>query len=58
MASFIPKDYDLVGPNGTAFSPNSSEYYTRISKYIKEQNLKNVCLLDLNSKKWATHQLN
>ena len=58
MASFIPKDYDLVGPNGTAFSPNSSEYYTRISKYIEEQNLKNVCLLDLNSKKWATHQLN
>jgi hypothetical protein len=55
MASFIPQDYDLVGPNGTAFSPNSSEYYTRISKYIRVQNLDNVCLFDLNTKKWAAH---
>jgi hypothetical protein len=58
MASFIPKNYYLVGPNGTAFSPNSAEYYARISKYISAQYLKNVCLLDLNSKKWASHQLN
>ena len=35
MASFIPKDYDLVGANVTAFSPNSAEYKTRISKYRK-----------------------
>jgi len=55
MASFIPKDYDLVGPNGTAFSPNSSEYYTRISKYIRVQNLEDVCLFDLNTKQWAAH---
>ena len=55
MASFIPKDYDLVGPNGTAFSPNISEYYTRISKYIGVQNLDNVCLFNLNTKKWAAH---
>ena len=58
MASFIPKDYDLVGPNGTAFSPNSAEYKTRISKYIKDRNLDKVCLLDLNSKIWSPHSVN
>jgi hypothetical protein len=58
MASFIPKDYDLVGPNGTAFSPNSAEYKTRISKYIKDRNLDKVCLLDLNSKIWSRHSVN
>jgi hypothetical protein len=58
MASFIPKDYNLVGPNGTAFSPNSAEYKTRISKYIKDRNLDKVCLLDLNSKIWSPHSVN
>jgi hypothetical protein len=58
MASFIPKNYDLVGPNGTAFSPNSDEYKTRISNYIKERNLKDVCLLDLNSKSWSAFEGN
>jgi hypothetical protein len=58
MASFIPKNYDLVGPNGTAFSPNSDEYKRRISKYIKDRNLKDVCLLDLNSKIWSAYQVN
>ena len=57
MASFIPKDYNLVGPNGTAFSPNSAEYKTRIAKYIKDRNLDKVCRLDLNSKTWAAHKV-
>jgi hypothetical protein len=55
MASFIPKDYDLVGPNGTAFSPNSDEYKERISNYVNDRNLEKVCRLDLNSKIWAAH---
>jgi len=55
MASFIPKDYDLVGPNGTAFSPNSDEYKKRISNYISDRNLEKVCRLDLNSKIWSAH---
>jgi hypothetical protein len=57
MASFIPKDYDLVGPNGTAFSPNSDEYKERISNYINDRNLEKVCRLDLNSKIWSAHQV-
>jgi hypothetical protein len=58
MASFIPKDYDLVGANVTAFSPNSEEYKTRISKYINDRKLDKVCLLDLNSKIWSPHEVN
>jgi hypothetical protein len=53
MASFIPKDYDLVGPNGTAFSPNSDEYKQRISAYINRFELQGVCELNLNTKKWS-----
>jgi hypothetical protein len=53
MASFIPKDYDLVGPNGTAFSPNSDEYKQKISSYIERFELQGVCELDLNTKKWS-----
>ena len=53
MASFIPKDYDLVGPNGTAFSPNSQEYEDRVQKYIKKYNIQNICKLELNKKKWV-----
>ena len=53
MASFIPKDYDLVGPNGTAFSPNSQEYEDRVQKYIKKYNIQNICKLELNKKKWT-----
>jgi hypothetical protein len=53
MASFIPKDYDLVGPNGTAFSPNSDEYKQRISSYTERFELQGVCELDLNTKKWS-----
>ncbi len=53
MASFIPKGYDLVGPNGTAFSPNGDEYKQRISSYIKRFELQGVCELNLNTKKWS-----
>lgn len=53
MASFIPKDYNLVGPNGTAFSPNSDEYKTRINAHIKRFELQGVCELNLNTKKWS-----
>ena len=53
MASFIPKDYDLVGPNGTAFSPNSQEYEDRVQKYIKKYDIENICKLELNEKKWT-----
>jgi hypothetical protein len=53
MASFIPKDYDLVGPNGTAFSPNSDEYKQRISAYVNRFELRGVCELNLNTKKWS-----
>lgn len=48
MASFIPQTYDLVGPNGTAFSPHSQEYLQRVKQYISNFNLKNVCYLNLN----------
>jgi hypothetical protein len=53
MASFIPKDYDLVGPNGTAFSPNSQEYEDKVQKYIEKYKIKNICKLNLNDKKWT-----
>jgi hypothetical protein len=56
MASFIPKNYDLVGPNGTAFSPNSQEYQNRVNNYILNFKLDYVCRLDLNTKEWVTHQ--
>ena len=56
MASFIPKNYDLVGPNGTAFSPNSQEYQNRVNNYILKFKLENVCRIDLNTKEWVTHQ--
>lgn len=49
MASFIPKTYNLVGPNGSAFSPHSQEYLNRVKKYIKQNKLKNVCYLNLNT---------
>ena len=52
MASFIPKNYDLVGPNGTAFSPHSQEYLSRVKRYIKENKLKNVCYLNLNTQQF------
>ena len=58
MASFIPKDYGLVGPNGTAFSPNSDEYRQRINDYIKRFELQNVCELNLNTKKWSEFKSN
>jgi hypothetical protein len=53
MASFIPKDYDLVGPNGTAFSPNSQEYEDKVQKYIEKSKIENICKLNLNDKKWT-----
>jgi len=56
MASFIPKKYDLVGPNGSAFSPNSQEYQNRVNSYVESFKLDNVCRLDLNTKQWETHQ--
>jgi len=49
MASFIPKTYNLVGPNGTAFSPHSEEYLNRVKQYIKKNKLKKVCYLNLNT---------
>lgn len=52
MASYIPSDYDLVGQNGTAFSPNSDEYKLRVEKYIQKYHLNNVCELNLNTKVW------
>ena len=53
MASFIPKDYDLIGPNGTAFSPNSQEYEDKVQKYIEKHKIENICKLNLNDKKWT-----
>jgi len=53
MASFIPKDYDLVGPNGTAFSPNSQEYADKVQRYIEKYKIENICKLNLNDKKWT-----
>jgi hypothetical protein len=53
MASFIPKDYDLVGPNGTAFSPNSQEYEDKVQKYIEKNRIENICKLNLIDKKWT-----
>jgi hypothetical protein len=55
MASFIPKNYDLVGPNGTAFSPHSQEYLSRVKRYIKENKLKNVCYLNLNTQQFEKY---
>jgi len=53
MASFIPKDYDLIGPNGTAYSPNSQEYEDKVQKYIGKHKIQNICKLNLNDKKWT-----